>query len=190
MKKGLVCLAAALAICSSAGTVKAESILDKVQAVVEQRVLAAAEEMKEALAGGLQGTRVSLGNMYTTGNLTLRAKATKESDKLAVVPINTEVPVYENTQEYFQVEYKGQMGYVLGEYLTEDKEVAEQAEQEALEEERKREEKKKASSSSYSGGGSYDDDDDDDYYYEEEEEDDGGSQKINDEECVTGGLLN
>ena len=161
MKKGVLCLAAALIVIGAAGTVKAESVLDKVRLVWEEKIQSAAELFREAVTGAGQETPVSLGNMYTTENLTLRAQATKESEKLAVVPINAEVAAY----------------------LTEDKEEAEKAEQEALEEERKRAEAERKAS--------YEDDDDDDDYYEDDDDDwDDGSEKKNDAECLTGGILN
>ncbi len=184
MKKRVLCLAAAMIVIGAAGTVKAESVLDKVRLVWEEKIQSAAELFREAVTGNGQEAPVSLGNMYTTENLTLRAQATKESEKLAVVPINAEVAVYDKSGEsYFQIEYKGKVGYVLGAYLTEDKEEAEKAEQEALEEERKRAEAERKAS--------YEDDDDDDDYYEDDDDDwDDGSEKKNDAECLTGGILN
>ena len=176
MKYGMALAAAALVLGGT--TVKAESLTEKVAQVVETEVAEFAGQLKAAVETAAKPE--SLGVRYTTGNLTLRAQATKESDKLAVVPINVEVPVYDMSQEYFQVEYKGQMGFVLGEYLTEDKAEAEKAEQVAIEQEKKKaaSSKKKSSSggSKKSSGGS--------------SKKSGGTTKKNDAECVTGGLLN
>ena len=80
-------------------------------------------------------------DMYTLENLTMRASASKDGEKLGVVPINTRVAVFDTSQDYFQVEYEGQVGYVLGTYLTEDQEAAKQAAAEKKKEEAKEREK-------------------------------------------------
>ena len=87
--------------------------------------------------------------MYTKGNLAVRKEAKKESDKLGSVPINKEVKVLDSSQDYFRIQYEDLEGYVYGDYLTESKEEAEQAEKDAI-----AEAKRSASSGGSSGGGS------------------------------------
>lgn len=69
--------------------------------------------------------------MYTLTNLVLRAEGSKEAEKLDILPVNTEVKVLKKDGEWYQVEAESQNGYVYGEYLTEDKEKAEQAKADA-----------------------------------------------------------
>ena len=111
---------------------------------------------------------------YTTENLTLRAQADKESEKLTIVALNKKVPVLElgNPEEeggYSRILYKGQEGYVLTKYLTENAEEALQAEKEADAYEAA---KAAAAERAASRRRSYDEEDDEeDYDYDDEDED-------------------
>ena len=106
--------------------------------------------------------------MYTKENLTMRAAASKDAEKLGVVPINTAVSVLDDTESYFQVEYDGKTGFILGSYLTEDQEEAKQAAADKK--------KAEASENKNSGGGQNSDD--------EEEEHQGMA-----DQCNTDGLV-
>ena len=96
---------------------------------------------------------------FTTGNLTLRAEANKESEKLAIVPLGSTVPVLELGDPavedgYSKVQFEDKEGYVLTKYLTENQEEAIQAQKEAEAEEKaqaaaeKKSSKKKSSKKS------------------------------------------
>ena len=102
--------------------------------------------------------------MYTTYDLAFRAEAKKDSEKLGAVPVNTEVKVLDTSKDYYKIEYKGKQGYVLGEYLTEDKKVAEQAAKDAAAQAAQQQK-----NTGGNGGG-------------------GGGKK--NKECLTGGVLN
>ena len=102
--------------------------------------------------------------MYTTYDLAFRAEAKKESEKLGAVPVNTEVKVLDTSKDYYKIEYKGKQGYVLGEYLTDDKKVAEQAAKDAAAQAAQQQK-----NTGGNGGG-------------------GGGKK--NKECLTGGVLN
>ena len=90
---------------------------------------AAAEESAAESQASLTEGKTAV-KKYTTGNLIIRSTPSKDGDKLAVVPIGTEIDVYEEGNEYVLIKYEEQEGYVYEAYLTTDQEEALQASKE------------------------------------------------------------
>lgn len=65
--------------------------------------------------------------MYTTESITLRKEASGSSENLGVVAIGSTIEAYETSGDYIRVTYDGKEGYVLKDYVTEDKETADKA---------------------------------------------------------------
>lgn len=102
--------------------------------------------------------------MYATESVTLHEEASGSGNDLGVVPIGSELKTYETSGDYIKVEFDGKDGYILKEYVTEDKSVADKA-VEASKETAKKESSGKKSS-------------------------DKEKQKKKDKECLDNGLLN
>lgn len=84
-----------------------------------------AAESKPSLTEGKTAVK-----KYTTGNLIIRSTASKDGERLAIVPIGVEIDVYEEGNEYVLIKYEDQEGYVYESYLTTDQEEAIQASKE------------------------------------------------------------
>jgi hypothetical protein len=65
--------------------------------------------------------------MYTTESISLHKEAAGSSEELCVVAVGNEVQAYETSGDYIRVLYDGKEGYLLKQYLTEDKETADKA---------------------------------------------------------------
>lgn len=90
---------------------------------------AAAEESAAETKASLTEGKTAV-KKYTTGNLIIRSTASKEGEKLAVVPIGVEIDVFEEGNEYVLIKYEDKEGYVYESYLTTDQEEAIQASKE------------------------------------------------------------
>ena len=105
----------------------------------------------------------------------MRKDASKESEKVGSIPVNSELTVFNTDGEYYEVEFEGVHGYALGKYLTEDAEEAKAAYEESVAQEKA--EKKSSSGSSKSSGKST-------------KKKSADKKKKNDKECLNGGILN
>ncbi len=153
-KKWMMCMAIAALVCCAAPSVKVDAFAGLGAVLHEETTQAAGQEAAALPKAGLPEEKDLPAAVYTAEKLVVRAEASKESDKVTVVPINTEVQLIAFTEgDYVQIEYTGQKGYVLRAYLTKDKEEAAQI------------------------------------AMNKEAADGSGDQKLNDEECLTGGLL-
>ncbi len=65
--------------------------------------------------------------MYTTESITLHAEASGSSEDLGVVPVGSTLIAYETYGDYIKVEFNDTDGYVLKEYVTDDKAAADEA---------------------------------------------------------------
>ena len=92
------------------------------------------DEMYSALSytfdNGVKKLNGLAAKKYTTGNLIIRSTASKEGEKLAVVPIGVEIDVFEEGNESVLIKYEDKEGYVYESYLTTDQEEAIQASKE------------------------------------------------------------
>ena len=143
-------------------------------------------EAAETTAGQTETAAAEGTEMFTTWSLAMRSEATKESEKLGSVPINTAVKVFDTSAEYFEIEYEGTHGYVLGKYLTTDAAEAKAAEEESIAEaeaEKKSSSGKSSSKKSSSKKSSK-------KKSSKKKSSKSDSKKKNDKECLTGGLLN
>lgn len=65
--------------------------------------------------------------MYTTESITLHEEASGSSEDLGVVPVGSTLIAYETYGDYIKVEFNDKDGYVLKEYVTDDKAAADKA---------------------------------------------------------------
>ncbi|MCR5543961.1 MAG: SH3 domain-containing protein [Eubacterium sp.] len=127
--------------------------------------------------------------MYTTESITLHKDASKDGEDLGVVPIGSTIEAFEISGDYIRIIYDGKEGYVLKDYVTEDKAVMEKA-VEASKEAAKQAQTSNSDSSASSSG--------DEEIVESESsssDDDSKSEtkkkkKKKNEECLDDGLLN
>lgn len=65
--------------------------------------------------------------MYTTESITLHKEASASSEDLGVVAVGSTVQAYETSGDYIKISFDGKEGYVLKDYVTEDKDIADKA---------------------------------------------------------------
>ena len=65
--------------------------------------------------------------MYTTESITLHKEASGSSEDMGVIAIGSEVQAGEVSGDYIKVTFDGKEGYVLKEYVTDDKGTADKA---------------------------------------------------------------
>lgn len=85
------------------------------------------ETAKDDAATSDEGT-----TMYTTESITLHAEASASSEDLGIVPVGSTLIAYETYGDYIKVEFDEKDGYVLKEYVTDDKEASDKALEESL----------------------------------------------------------
>ncbi|MDY5496561.1 MAG: SH3 domain-containing protein [Anaerobutyricum sp.] len=73
--------------------------------------------------------------MFTTEDINLKKKDNKDSKTLSVIPLGEKVKLVKEGEEWTQVEYKGQTGFVYTEYLTKKKSDVKKAKEAKAEEE-------------------------------------------------------
>ena len=108
----------------------------------------------------------------------MRKEASKDSEKVGSIPVNSELTVFDASGEYFEVEFDGVHGYALGKYLTEDPEEAKAAYEESVAQEKEEKKSSSGGSSSKKSSG------------KSTKKKSSDKKKKKDKECLTGGILN
>lgn len=75
--------------------------------------------------------------MYTTESITLHKEASGSGEELGVIAVGSTVQAYETSGDYIRVSFDGKEGYVLKDYVTEDKEAADKALQTSIDSSKK-----------------------------------------------------
>ncbi len=107
--------------------------------------------------------------MYTTESITLRREAAGSAENLGVVPVGSTLQAFEVSGSYIRVLYDGKEGFVLKDYVTGDKDAADQAVEAA----------KQAAAQERKSDGSG-----------KKSDKDKSDKKKKDKECLDNGLLN